>query len=582
MSVIEMQPVTVAPEDRPMKLIEALKIVNAPPQQAAQHEDVFIVCGFTPLHLQTFLEAHLLLRSPDRRVRVNSGLYGDVAGNLERAAAAAPDAVAVVLEWPDFDPRLGVRTAGSAALSRDELRESIYSQMDRFQKIIDERLAETTLALSLPSLPARHSCIQQSWLADPVNATLRRCFADFSLWASERKNIRLLNADRLDQLSPPNARWDAGAELATGFPYHLNHTSILADLLSRLIRLPLPKKGLITDLDDTLWRGIVGEAGVDGISWTLDRHTHHHALYQQQLSVLAHAGVFVAVASKNDPSVIREAFARPDLLLDVNHIFPLEVSWGPKSVAVGRILQTWNVGPDSIVFVDDSPMELAEVQAAFPGIQCLLFPKNDPQACLGLLDRLRDLFGKRFISEEDALRTNSLRAQPALSTDFLETAEAEITFSAVKNSSDSRPFELINKTNQFNLNGRRFTDSEWLHYLQDPETHLLSATYRDKYGALGKIAVLGARQSHDKFFIDVWVMSCRAFSRRIEHQCLLRLFKAHGVDEISFDFRRTPRNNPIQEFFAGLVGENPEGPLTLTLAQFEQRCPRLFHTVKDG
>src|SRR5262249_47992086 len=175
MSVIEMPPVTVAPEDRPMKLIEALKIVNAPPQQAAQREDVFIVCGFTPLHLQTFLEAHLLLRSPDRRVRVNSGLYGDVAGNLERAAAA--DAGAVVLEWPDFDPRLGVRTAGSAALSRDELRESVYSQMHRFQKIIDERLSETTLALSLPSLQTRHSCIQQSWLADPVNATLRRCFA---------------------------------------------------------------------------------------------------------------------------------------------------------------------------------------------------------------------------------------------------------------------------------------------------------------------------------------------------------------------------------------------------------------------
>src|SRR5262245_12685068 len=224
-------------------------------------------------------------------------------------------------------------------------------------------------------------------------------------------------------------------------------------------------------------------------------------------------------------------------------------------------------------------------------MKCLLFPKNDPQACMVLLDRLRDLLGKRFISKEDALRTHSIRVQPAFgtaftataeATDFLEPAEAEITFSTIKNSSDSRPFELINKTNQFNLNGRRFTESEWLHYLRDPETHLLAATYKDKYGALGKIAVLGARRGEDKLCIDLWVMSCRAFSRRIEHQCLLRLFNAHRVDEISFDFRPTPRNTPIQEFFAGLAVENPEGRLTLTRAQFEQRCPRLFHKVKDG
>src|SRR4029079_2415855 len=133
------------------------------------------------------------------------------------------------------------------------------------------------------------------------------------------------------------------------------------------------------------------------------------------------------------------------------------------------------------------------------------------------------------VSEEDTLRLNSLRLQPLPTSDFLADAEAEITFSAIKDHSDSRPLELVNKTNQFNLNGRRFTDSEWRKYLSDPEARVFVANYRDKYGQLGKIAVLGARAGCEELLVDVWVMSCRAFSRRIEHQCLRQLFDTFNV-----------------------------------------------------
>ena len=160
-----------------------------------------------------------------------------------------------------------------------------------------------------------------------------------------------------------------------------------------------PKKGIITDLDQTLWKGILGDAGVDGISWSLDGKSQAHALYQQVLASLADSGVLVAIASKNDPDLVEAALQRPDILLPPSQIFPMEVGWGVKSDAVGRILETWNIGADSVVFVDDSPMELAEVAEKYPGIECLRFPvrrsRRHPCASLATEGPVRQERGSR-------------------------------------------------------------------------------------------------------------------------------------------------------------------------------------------
>ena len=115
--------------------------------------------------------------------------------------------------------------------------------------------------------------------------------------------------------------------MLTGFPYKLPYTSTFARMLASLVSNRAPKKGLITDLDDTVWSGILGEVGVDGINWTLEHHSQVHGLYQQFLSSLASAGVLIGVASKNDPALVQEAFARKDLLLQKENVFPFEVHW---------------------------------------------------------------------------------------------------------------------------------------------------------------------------------------------------------------------------------------------------------------
>jgi FkbH-like protein len=286
---------------------------------------------------------------------------------------------------------------------------------------------------------------------------------------------------------------------------------------------------------------------------------------------------------------VEEAFQREDMILVKDHIFPMEVHWGPKSESVHRILGAWNVAADSVVFVDDSPMEIAEVKAAHPDMRCIVFPADDEQAAYEFLEQLRDLFGKERLTEEDALRRESLRRttirQGKISgnasgqDDFLRAMDARLSLSFPSGFPDARALELINKTNQFNLNGRRLNEGQWRVHLREPDRFLLIVSYQDKYGALGKIAVLTGRPQGGTLFVDMWVMSCRAFARRIEHRCLDVLFEKFGVDEIAFDFQNTPRNGPIQEFFTELTGHPPEPGFRLSRGLFARRCPELFQTV---
>jgi HAD superfamily phosphatase (TIGR01681 family) len=167
--------------------------------------------------------------------------------------------------------------------------------------------------------------------------------------------VRILSSEHIDRGSPISSRFDIKSELVAGFPYATAHADVLGEALANLV-LPRPrKKGLITDLDDTFWAGIVGEVGPAAVQFDLESGTQIHAIYQQFLASLADAGVLVGVASRNDAEVVQEALSSRDLHIDAARLFPIEAHWGEKSESVRRILQAWNIAPDAVVFVDDSP-----------------------------------------------------------------------------------------------------------------------------------------------------------------------------------------------------------------------------------
>jgi FkbH-like protein len=575
-----------------VNLIDALERLKEPVEHNARPLRVYLACGCTPLHLQTFLAAQLRTLYPARRVELNSGLFGDLAGNLERLRPEEQDALAVVIEWPDLDARLGARSLGGWQVQK--LPDIVNTVNHSFERLADAlRGLPPTLPISicLPTLPFPPLFYTSTQQSSTFELKIRRSLASFAETISISRQVSVINAQRVDEISPLANRFNLRTEVTQGFPYTTFHASVMGELLAELVHCREPLKGLITDLDDTLWTGILGEEGVQAIGWHLEQHAHLHGLYQQLLESFASAGILIAVASKNDAALVEQAFEREDLLLSRTNIFPIEAHWRQKSESVHRILEIWNVLADSVVFVDDSPMEVAEVKRAFPKMECLVFPKNDYPALWEMLGKLRNCFAKTAIAEEDALRLESIRNSTAFVDveggergsleDFLQQAEGRLTFVLDKSVGDPRALELLNKTNQFNLNGKRYDQAAWLAFLKDSGTCLLIVSYEDKFGKLGRIAVLIGRPEGKTFLVEGWAMSCRAFSRRIEYHCLQYLFEKFAVDEIVFEVQATSRNAPLMEFIEqlldGRVDQNPH----LSRSSFLRNAPKMPHRVEE-
>lgn len=574
-----------------MKLTEALKINQQVAADGASFA-VTLACGFTPMHVKTFLTAHLLNALPGRNVVVEPGLYGNLVGTVEGTLSPDLQAIAIALEWADLDQRLGYRqTGGWSPADLTDIITNVGQMLHRLDAAIKRIRPSTKVVVSLPTLALPPVFVAPSFQASEAEMRLEQSLVNFAASIAQCSHVSIVNRQRLDEVSNRLDRLDLKAELLTGLSYKIPHADQVSAALARLICPLVPKKGLITDLDDTLWSGIVGEIGSSAVSWDLESHSQIHGLYQQLLQALAGQGVLLAIASKNNLDVAQKTLARPDVLLSPDKIFPLEVHWRPKSGSVERILKTWNIGADSVIFVDDSPMELAEVKAAHPAVECILFPKADYAAVPAFLRNLRDLFGKSRIAEEDSLRLESIRrgadfqqaSEGATPDAFLEQMKASVLLDFSTAGADPRSLELVNKTNQFNLNGRRYTENDWSKELNDPSTFVVSVAYQDKFGSLGKVAVLRGKQQNGALQVASWVMSCRAFARRIEFQCLRVLFDRFHADSIIFDFEGTPKNAPLQDFFKDILSETPlVAPVGLSRQAFESKCPPLYHAVSTN
>jgi FkbH-like protein len=571
-----------------MRLVEALEILRRPSTGNRSPFGVSLVCGFEPLHLRTFLAAKLTQALPLAAVEVSTGVFDDLLGNVQRAARLPVEAMAVVVEWPDIDPRLGLRRLGGW---RPTEVADIAGRAEPYLEVLERELiqasADRPVVCCPPTLPLPALFPQRPDESGAEELRIRNAVGSFAARLAQHGGVRVCSGQWLDERSPPPDRRDVQAELTAGFPYSLGHAAEVAELLARLIYGPPPKKGLITDLDDTVWAGIAGEVGASNVSWSLDSHTHRHALYQQFLTSLANAGVLVGIASKNDPRVVDEVFERTDLVLDKEAVFPLEVSWGPKSGSIERILDVWNISADAVVFVDNSPIELDEARNRFSDLVTVRFPghEEDDDRLWPFLHHLRTLFGKSTASTEDRLRIGSIRSASEHrgaggEDDFLARVSGSIEFSS-DGAHEARALELINKTNQFNLNGRRLTEAALRRALSGKEARLLTASYADTYGPLGIVAALVVAPGQETLTIETWVMSCRAFSRRIEHHCLEYLFESFGVGEITADYLPTGRNGALGEFLCALLGKPPDGSVSLTRRGFEEHAPALVHRVSE-
>jgi len=311
-------------------------------------------------------------------------------------------------------------------------------------------------------------------------------------------------------------------------------------------------KVLVTDLDNTLWAGVIAEDGPDGISWRPEGAGYRHFVYQTFLKRLRGEGVLLAGVSRNDPRVVQPPFESGRMPLHKDDFVALLASYHAKSAQLRRLATELNLSLEDFVFVDDNPVELEEVRRALPEVKVIPFPTRD-DGLPALLNHLSSRFARPDLTNEDRDRTAMYRrrlegmaptdATGADLSEFLSGLGMRLQVHDRTQGDRTRAVQLINKTNQFNANGRRWTDDEVGAVLR-AGGRLYGATLSDRTGSHGEVI---ACLVDGEGTVTAFVMSCRVFQRRAEHAFLGALIRA-GRAPVRLLFSRTERNEPFATF----------------------------------
>ncbi len=377
----------------------------------------------------------------------------------------------------------------------------------------------------------------------------------------------------------PSTWFSLGTYLGSGCPIGGTHLGDVAEaVIDVLLPVPLASaKVLITDLDNTLWSGIIGDDGVDGIHFGPDGKGFPHFVLQTLLRRLSREGVLLAAVTKNDFDVAVAPLRAGRMTLVESDFVAILASWHAKSAQIRELAQRLNLGLDAFVFLDDNPVELAEVGQELPTVRCVQFPSG-AQQLPAVLDVLQTAFATRDITDEDRQRTTLYRrrlegmvptdAGGSDLTEFLQRLEMSLTMHDRSHGDRTRAVQLINKTNQFNMNGVRLPDDEVARCLA-AGGRLYSATLEDRTGSHGEI--LACLIDADGV-IQSMVMSCRVFQRRVE-QAFLFWLASREMPLTAVNFASTDRNEPARTFLRSCIGGDPadgdpaDGIVTLDAAR---------------
>lgn len=320
------------------------------------------------------------------------------------------------------------------------------------------------------------------------------------------------------------------------------------------------KKCIIVDLDNTLWSGVIGEDGVEGIIIDDSPIGSIHKDIQKILLNYKKKGILLAIVSKNNLNDVMPVFKSNKMILKENDFVTHRINWEPKSKNIESIAKELNLGLQSFMFLDDNPAERLEVKSRLKMVEIIDFPKD----IANLPDILNELENLKSISltEEDKKRhvmylEDKKRKELETNTESLDDylSELEIVLEIRENDFKhvDRITQLINKTNQFNLRTIRLTKEEVIAMFNSKNTNIYSINVKDKFGELGLTGICIIEEKEKEYFVLNFLLSCRILSRGIEKQFFYEIFKKLNKNkDVIAEYIKTPKNSMVSEFYETL------------------------------
>src|ERR1017187_1802005 len=508
----------------------------------------------------------------------------------------APNAVLLAVRTDQAAPELSRDFADLAPEAARQAAEHVvrgYEQwIGAFRKHSQSALIlhslERPSSLSLGVLDAQ-SETGQSGLIRQINRELRRIAEGFH-------GVYVLDYDALVARHGSEHWHDERKWLTARLPIAAGYLLAMAREWMRFI-VPLSgrtAKVLVVDLDNTLWGGVIGEDGMASIKVGAEYPGAAYQALQRALLDLSRKGILLAVCSKNNLDDALEALEKhPGMLVRAKHFAAMRVNWTDKAQNLREIAQELNVVIDALAFLDDNPFEREQVRAALPEVTVIdLSSKDLPKNPLEYAAAVRNCaaFERLTLSAEDQQRTEMYAAQKQRTgaeqtfqskEDFFRFLEQEAELEPVSDLTLARVAQLTQKTNQFNLTTRRYTEPQIAEMAKKPEWHVFSIKVRDRFGDHGLVGVAIAHDKGEQCEVDTLLLSCRVIGRTVETALLAHLAESaaqRGRKRLEGWFLPTKKNAPARDFYQQHGFEwqvtNCEGSLwTLDLKSSTLRCP---------
>lgn len=356
------------------------------------------------------------------------------------------------------------------------------------------------------------------------------------------------------------------------------------------------KKCLVLDLDNTLWGGVIGDDGISNIS--IGRETplaESYTEFQQYVKSLKNRGIILAVCSKNDELIAKSGFDHPDSVLKLADFISFKANWQPKDVNIREIAMELNIGTDSMVFIDDNPVERALVRNSLPEVAV---PEVDPNDVYSYIKAIEGAgyFEAVAISADDMKRNESyaknkeravLLEQAKDYGEFLKSLSMKAEIMPFQSVYYDRISQLTNKTNQFNLTTKRYTVAD-IESIANSVNHIaIYGRLEDKFGDNGLVSVVIGEVCDDILNIDLWIMSCRVLKRGMEYamlDSLVKLAKNNGINKIVGKYIPTKKNGMVANLYGdfGFVMQSNDDGISIWEMQLDEYVRKDFCISVSG
>ena len=551
---------------------------------------LFILRSFTLEPAIPLLRAAAFLGGID--LTVGTGGFNAWAQEMLDPASAlygfAPDVVILAVETRAAAPELWEEFGGLSADQRQrdaaDAASTLRGAITAFRRHSGASLVVHGLEVPSPAgvLDAKPAAIRE------LDAELRRIAAEF-------RGVHVLDYDALVARAGRDRWHDEKKWLTLRMPVRAECLPALAAEWMRFLH-PLTgrvAKVLVTDLDNTLWGGVVGEDGIEGIQVGRDYPGAAWLELQRAMLDLHRRGILLAVASKNNPQDALAALSsHPGMLLRPEHFSAMRLNWMDKAAGLREIAAELNVGVDSLAFLDDNPAERQRIRLELPEAAVIELPA-DP---LGYARALRDcpLFERLAISEEDSARSvyysgqrrrDEARQSAASLEEFYHSLGQKVEIAPLAPATLVRAAQLTRKTNQFNLTTRRWTEPAMAEFAAEPGCHVWTVRVSDRFGDNGIVGLAMTRHTGPECELDTFLLSCRVIGRTVE-TAVLAFLAAHnralGVERLTGRFLPTPKNAPAAGFYRShgfQPAEGSESLWTLALAEASIPCPPWIELV---